>query len=146
VKPTLQPIRTPRCLGTCVRPAPPCSPSSSIIRHSSAKRDPFFSISCTLFSIRSFVHPHYFIAIAHSLPKTPRGGCNPGRFNQFLVTPIESYSFARITPNPNGILLFHRDPGGGGCRSLAIINFRGTPRPPSFNLAAPSACYNMDIA
>jgi len=120
VKPALQPIRTPRRCRPGVRLAHLCF---SIIRHRRPNRDPLFSIDCALSVIRSFVYPHYFVAIAHSLPKTPGGWCDRGLFNQILVTPIESYSFTRIAPKPNGILLFHQDPGGGGALLLPFSTF-----------------------
>src|SRR5271168_1676659 len=96
------------------------------------KRDPLFSIACALFLIRNSVHPLYFVRPAHSLPKTPGGGVGvasqiPNHIPTITVTPIESYSFARIAPKPNGILLFHHDPGGWGTLDSTIQNPRKLP-------------------
>jgi hypothetical protein len=85
------------------------------------KLDPVFSIACALFSIHNFAHPFYFVIAAHSLPKTPGGRVrSSNRIPPVLVTSIESYSFTRITPKPNGILLFQHDPGGGGLISTSL--------------------------
>jgi hypothetical protein len=115
------------------------------------KRDPLFSTACALFLIRNFVYPSCFVSVAHSLPKTPGGSI--GISNQFLgfsrsilltptesvsfrritVTSIESYSFARIIPKPNGILLFQHDPRGGGTSTALnkiLANYRRPPRLP----------------
>src|SRR5271154_3183725 len=95
-------------------------------------RDPLFSTACALFLIHNYPDPLCFVIAAHSLPKTPGGsigisGQIPSEVHRVPLTPtesvsskrltlnpIESYSFARIAPKPNGILLFQNDPGGGG--------------------------------
>src|SRR5271154_3877528 len=41
---------------------------------------------------------------------------------RLLLTPTESYSFARITPKPNGILLFQYDPRAWGPLTSSIEN------------------------
>ena len=90
---------------------------SSVLRSCvlTQKHDPLFSTACALFSIHNFAHPFYFVTAAHSLPKTPGGGVDRSNQTPLVpVTPIESYSFARIAPKPNGILLFHHDPRGRG--------------------------------
>src|SRR5271155_12885 len=70
------------------------------------KRHPFFSTPYALFSIRNSAYPSYFVSTTNSLPKTPGGGSKSDLLNPLLVTPTESYSFARTAPKPNGILLF----------------------------------------
>src|SRR5271156_347437 len=78
------------------------------------RRDPFFSALYALFSIRNSAYPSYFVSTTDSLPKTPGGGSKSGLLHELLLTPTESYSFARATPKPNGILLFQDHPRGWG--------------------------------
>src|SRR5271165_6496818 len=104
-------------------------PNSSI---SIQKHAPLFSTACALFLIRNSVYSSCFVEPAHSLPKTPGGRVGlsnqiPGEipnihltptksvsFTRITLNPIESYSFARFAPKPNGILLFHHEPRGWG--------------------------------
>ena len=87
------------------------------------KCDPLFSRACALFSIHNSTHPSCFVKAAHSLPKTPGGGVGlSGQIPNTPLTPIESYSFARITPKPNGILLFQHDPRAWGPLTSSIEN------------------------
>src|SRR5277367_3297018 len=87
------------------------------------RRDSFFSITYTLFSIHNFAHPFSFVITAHSLPKTP--GVASAISSQTLaqrnsfsqdpcsrVTPIKSKRSTKIAPNPSRMRTFHDTPGG----------------------------------
>src|SRR5271169_1563086 len=114
-----QPIAAP---ASTLHPAPkPSSPNPHrpvpTSLHSCAptqERAPFFSAPYALFSIRNSAYPSYFVSTTNSLPKTPGGGSKSGLLHHLLVTPTESYSFARATTKPNGILLFQDGPRGWG--------------------------------
>lgn len=99
-----------------IQPSAPstCAHSIFVLPHICEKRDRFFSIPYPLFSIQNSAHPSYFVALAHSLPKTTRGrGGVIARKSPHALTPMESHCFRRIRPNPFRMILFHERPGGG---------------------------------
>jgi hypothetical protein len=106
---TQLPVRRSPSADRSIPTSPSKRHSPELITHAlspnRAKRDPFVSITCTLFSIHNIAHPLCFVAPAHSLAKTPGGSI--GISNQissirtvseqileFPLNPTESYSFA----------------------------------------------------
>src|SRR5277367_2171141 len=74
------------------------------------ERDPFFSITYTLFSIHYFPDLFCFVAIAHSLRKTPGGGAQvTSQIPNPSITPRESISSPKTAAKPSRIYLFRNE-------------------------------------
>ncbi len=102
---------------------PKCSTPRGILSShvaTRARRDPFFSTRCALFLKRNSFYPNSFPSLAHSLPKTPRGGGSFDISNEIILrslpalTPIESISFKKPPIQPLKNLSLRKTPQGMG--------------------------------
>jgi len=75
---------------------------------SRAKRDPFFSITSTLFSIHNILHPLYFLTATHSLPKTPGVPSQPISHQRPLCSNSSSCHTYRTRRVPDPTLCWRR--------------------------------------